>query len=278
MSGSDFLDRMARASRQRARAARRRESEAALQTRALAAPIPPRLKLGAFDLIAELKLRSPALGELQQDPFDKDAQIRASARGGACAVSVLTEPDEFRGSLTDLVDAADALRNFDVPAMRKDFLTDPYQLLEARAAGAGGALVIVTMLDDTSVRELLACADELGLFVLLEGFDRADLERISGFAADARSGQILAGVNCRDLTDLKVDFGRFEMLAAALPPLARSVAESGVASADDIGTLAGLGYRLALVGSALMTSGAPESTVRDFIAAGRRSAAADASV
>jgi indole-3-glycerol phosphate synthase len=272
MNGSDFLERMARSSRQRARAARRRESEAALQARATAAPPPPRLRLGAFDVIAELKLRSPALGELQTDAFDKTAQISAYARGGACAVSVLTEPEEFRGTLADLVDAAGILRDFDVPAMRKDFLTEPYQLLEARAAGAGGALVIVTMLDDASVRELLACAEELGLFVLLEGFDSADLERIAVFAEDTRFGQILAGINCRDLTDLKVDFGRFEMLAAALPPHVRCVAESGVSSAEDIQTLARLGYRLALVGSALMTSGAPESAVSSFIAAGRQRA------
>ena len=272
MTGNDFLGRMARSSRQRARAARGRESEAALQARALATPPPPRLQLGYFDLIAELKLRSPARGQLRDDAFDKASQIRAYARGGACAVSVLTEPDEFRGSLADLGDAAAALRDFDLPAMRKDFLTDPYQLLEARAAGAGGALVIVTMLDDASIRELLACAEELELFVLLEGFDAADLERIARFTEDAQSESVLAGVNCRDLTDLEVDFDRFEMLAAALPQHVRCVAESGVAGTEDIRRLADLGYRLALVGSALMTSGAPESTVRDFIAAGRQSA------
>ncbi|MGD8810786.1 MAG: indole-3-glycerol-phosphate synthase TrpC, partial [Gammaproteobacteria bacterium] len=137
MNGGDFLERMARRSRQRAQAARRRESERALLERALATPAPPRLQLSSFDIIAELKLRSPASGELQNQTFDKEHQILAYARGGACAVSVLTEPDEFRGSLADLGDAAAALHEFDVPAMRKDFLTEPYQLLEARAAGAG---------------------------------------------------------------------------------------------------------------------------------------------
>jgi indole-3-glycerol phosphate synthase len=274
MNGGDFLERMARRSRQRAQAARRRESERALLERALATPAPPRLQLSSFDIIAELKLRSPASGELQNQTFDKEHQILAYARGGACAVSVLTEPDEFRGSLADLGDAAAALHEFDVPAMRKDFLTEPYQLLEARAAGAGGALVIVTMLEDATVRELLACAFELGLFVLLEGFDAEDLGRIALLTEHADAENVLAGVNCRDLRDLQVDFGRFETLSAALPKHVRCVAESGVSGPDDVRTLPRLGYRLALVGSALMTAGAPEKTVREFIAAGRSSVAA----
>jgi indole-3-glycerol phosphate synthase len=153
--------------------------------------------------------------------------------------------------------------------MRKDFLTEPYQLLEARAAGAGGALIIVTMLDDATVGEMLACADELGLFVLLEGFDSADLERIAELGATADPQRVLAGVNCRDLKNLQVDFDRFASLAEALPQRLHCVAESGVSSPEDIRTVAELGYRLALVGSALMTTGNPAAALREFISAGR---------
>ena len=262
---------MAARSRTRVREARAVESEAALQARALETPTPPALRLSGFDIIAELKLRSPAVGELGDASFDKDAQIAAYARGGACAVSVLTEPSEFHGELADLESAAQILRAFDVPAMRKDFLTEPYQLLEARAAGAGGALVIVTMLDDATVTELLECANELGLFVLLEGFDVADLERIADLTDNADPTQILAGVNCRDLRDLQVDFARFTDIAPALPQQLHCVAESGVSNLNDIRAVTELGFSLALVGSALMTTGEPESTLQAFIAAGRES-------
>lgn len=276
MKGLDFLGEMARRSAERVRAARAQESEAALHDRALNTPPAPELSLDAFDIIAELKLRSPAIGELQDDSFDRNAQITAYARGGACAVSVLTEPTEFHGKLADLQDAAATLREFNVPAMRKDFLTEPYQLLEARAAGAGGALVIVTMLEDAMVSELLACAHELGLFVLLEGFESADLERIVRLTEHADPAAVLAGVNCRDLRNLQVDFARFGSVAPALPRRLRCVAESGVATSADVRTVAEQGYRLALVGSALMTSGTPETTLREFVTIGRETRAAQA--
>jgi indole-3-glycerol phosphate synthase len=277
MKAYDFLGEMAERSRERVRAARARESAAALYNRALATPPPPALSLDVFDVIAELKLRSPATGELRDVSFDRNVQITAYARGGACAVSVLTEPTEFHGRLADLQDAATALREFNVPAMRKDFLTDPYQLLEARAAGAGGALVIVTMLSDPSVTELLTCAQELGLFVLLEGFDVTDLERINRLTEHADPATVLAGVNCRDLRSLQVDFARFGTLAAVLSARLRCVAESGVASSEDVRTVAEQGYRLALVGSALMTSSEPEATLRELITTGRETVARQAS-
>jgi len=268
MSGKDFLGEMADRSNKRVAAARAQESEAALQSRATATQTPPTLRLNAFDVIAELKLRSPAAGELSDKTFNATDQVTAYARGGACAVSVLTEPTEFHGSLADLHRAAETLREFDIPAMRKDFLTDTYQLLEARAAGAGGALVIVTMLTDNAVSEMLACAAELGLFVLLEGFDKDDLERIARLTEHADPATTLAGVNCRDLRNLQVDFARFGPIASQLPAHLRSVAESGISSAEDIGHIVGYGYRLALVGSALMTSDGPEATLRRLIAAG----------
>lgn len=265
-----FLERMAAASRARVRTARAHRSEAALLAAARALPPPPPLRLSGFDIIAELKLRSPAAGGLAADDFDRARQLKAYARGGAAAVSVLTEPTEFHGELAHLAEAAAQLKAFGCPAMRKDFITDPYQVLEARLAGAGGVLVIVTMLDDAAVSELVGAAREIGLFVLLEAFDREDLARIAAFDVPlGRGAPILAGVNCRDLRDLDVRFERFAELAPSLPKHLPTVAESGVARRDDVLAVAALGYRLALVGSALMRAASAEATLADWVEAGR---------
>jgi indole-3-glycerol phosphate synthase len=266
---ADFLSRMGEASRARARLARAREPEAALLRRAQAMPKPPPLRLGSFDVIAELKLRSPAAGALATTDFDRSAQVAAYARAGAAAVSVLTEPDEFRGSLEHLSEAAEQLRGSACPVMRKDFVTDSYQVIEARAAGAGGVLLIVALLDDTELDALLACANELGLFVLLEAFTGDDLDRIGGRILDSARAPVLAGVNCRNLRDLSVDFGRFAELAPRVPAHLPCVAESGIESAADARSIAELGYRLVLVGAALMRRPDPAAALAELLAAGR---------
>jgi indole-3-glycerol phosphate synthase len=268
-----FLERMAEASRERVRAARAKESEAALERRALGTPPAPRLALDRFDVIAELKLRSPAAGGLARGDFDARAQLMSYARGGAAAVSVLTEPTEFRGELEHLVDAAAALQG-QRPVMRKDFLTDPYQVLEARAAGAGGVLVILAMLDDATVRALVDCARRCGMWVLLEAFDRADLERLSAYDAPAAGGPpLLAGVNCRDLRDLAVRFERFAELGPLLPRHLAAVAESGIGTVADVEAVVAAGYRLALVGSSLMRAADPAAALAGLVAAGRAAVA-----
>jgi len=265
-----FLARMAETSRERVRAARARESEAALERRALAQPPAPALELDTFDVIAELKLRSPAAGTLAAGDFDPRAQLTSYVRGGAAAVSVLTEPTEFKGELAHLSAAADALGPERRPAMRKDFLVDAYQVLEARAAGAGGVLVILAMLDDAAVSELVDCAQRCGMFVLLEAFDRADLERLASYdRPQPQRPPVLAGVNCRDLRDLQVRFSRFAELAPFLPRHLPAVAESGIASSADIETVAAANYRLALIGSALMRSADAAGTLAEWLAAGR---------
>jgi indole-3-glycerol phosphate synthase len=155
--------------------------------------------------------------------------------------------------------------------MRKDFLTDPYQVLEAKVAGAGGVLVIVTMLTDTEVEALLACARNCGLFVLLEAFDAEDLARfatLAGVRLATENAPVLCGVNCRDLKSLAVDFKRFAALAEHLPEGLTAVAESGVHGVDEVRALAQLGYRAVLVGSVLMKSPAPGPAVARLIAAG----------
>lgn len=271
MSGS-FLDDMAEGSRERVRAAKRARSEAALEREARQSPPPPALRLdpSRFDLIAEFKLRSPAAGRLGAPAESVGARVTEYARAGAAAVSVLTEPSRFDGALEHLSSAAAALAPLAVPAMRKDFLVDPYQVLEARAVGAGGVLAIVRMLARAELDALLDCARALGLFVLLEAFDARDLELVRELiSSHAGSNRLLAGVNCRDLETLEVLPGRLLELSPLLPPSVPCVAESGVTSAADVREVAAAGYRLALVGSALMRGATPRTLARTLLAAGR---------
>ncbi|HUO18434.1 MAG TPA: hypothetical protein VMU44_01590 [Steroidobacteraceae bacterium] len=276
---SAFLEEMAAASRARLAAARALRSLAAVEAAARAAPPPPPLRLDArgFDLIAELKLRSPAAGVLQRAGEDLAARVGAYARAGAAAVSVLTEPSRFDGSLGDLAAAAAALTPRGVPAMRKDFLVDPYQVFEARAAGAGGVLVILRMLPPADTRALLECAAALGLFVLLEAFDARDIALMHELIESHRgAAPLLAGVNCRDLTTLQVVPRRLLELAPLLPGSAPRVAESGIGTADDARAAAAAGYSLALVGSALMRGDDPAALAAALLAAGRTARAAAA--
>jgi indole-3-glycerol phosphate synthase len=275
-----FLDDMAVLSAARVAEALRHESADALERRARRAPpsAPLRLSASGFDVIAELKLRSPAAGLLGDESQDWLGRVTAYARGGAAAVSVLTEPSRFDGSLEHLRQAAAALAPLGVPAMRKDFLVDPYQVLEARAAGAGGVLVILRMLTRPGIEALLDVAAEHGMFVLLEAFDDADLrmafeletsrERRAKHAGTP-GAPILIGVNCRDLQTLQVVQERFAALAPLLPAGWPAVAESGVASAADARRMQRLGYRLALIGTALMTREDPSQLLREIFEATR---------
>ena len=272
-SMSGFLDEMASLSEARVAQARRHESADALQRRARqAAPgAPLRLSSRGFDVIAELKLRSPAAGLLSDSSEDWLGRVAAYARGGAVAVSVLTEPTRFDGSLDHLSQAAAVLAPLGIPAMRKDFLVDPYQVLEARAAGAGGVLVILRMLSRGRIEELLDVAAEHGMFVLLEAFDEADLALASGLLAPRAADRqtLLIGVNCRDLQTLEVVMERFAVLAPLLPPGWPAVAESGVASAEDALGVCKLGYHAALIGTALMANPEPAGLLRAIFHATR---------
>jgi indole-3-glycerol phosphate synthase len=269
---ADFLAQMARSSRARTQAARRARPEAELEAAARAAPAPPALRLdpAGFDLIAEVKLRSPAAGRLGPERGELDERVATYARGGAAAVSVLTEPSRFDGSLEHLASAARALAPLAVPVMRKDFLVEPYQVLEARAAGAGGVLLIVRMLSRAELDALLECAASQGLFVLLEAFDADDIALMHELIdAHRGSNQLLAGLNCRDLTTLEVVPRRLRELAPLLPAVVPRVAESGVTSEADARSLAACGYALILVGSALMRGPDPRALTARLIAAGR---------
>jgi indole-3-glycerol phosphate synthase len=275
---SGLLDEMAESSAKRVAQAALRESIGALQRRAQQTPAGPPLRLSpaGFDVIAELKLRSPAAGVLRESAHDWLGRIREYARGGAAAVSVLTEPSRFDGSLEHLRQAAAVLAPLGVPAMRKDFIVDPYQVLEARAAGAGGVLIILRMLPRARIAELLEVAVNHGLFVLLEAFDAADLE-LAGELLEARAPRgtrpanetLLVGVNSRDLQSLEVVQERFTELASRLPARWPAVAESGVTSADDARRMRQLGYRLALIGTALMSRDDPAALLKEIFDASR---------
>lgn len=270
MSG-DFLAQMAAASRARTETARSACPDARMLALARARASAPALKLapGGFGLIAELKLRSPAAGALGAADTDVATRVCAYAGAGAAAVSVLTEPERFDGHLEHLRCAAAALTPHSVPAMRKDFLVDPYQVAEARAAGAGGVLLIVRMLTDATLAEMIEQARELKLFALLETFDGPDIERLHTLTARLGTTGLLAGVNCRDLATLEVVPERLETLAPLLPRTLPRVAESGVSSIDDARRMGAAGYDLALVGSALMRAGDPAALASAMMAAGR---------
>jgi len=271
----DFLAAMAQASHERLAQARALTPQTELQRLLNALPDPPRLTLsrGGFDLIAEVKLRSPAAGQLNAGSEDIAARVAKYADAGAAAISVLTEPSRFDGSLSHLTQAVSGLAGR-IPAMRKDFLVDPYQVYEARVAGAGGVLIILRMLSRVQIEQLLEAAARLRLFVLLEAFDEPDLTLAAQLVREYRErATLLVGVNCRDLTTLKVVPGRLEALAVLLPRDVPRVAESGVSSTEDAARLAAQGYDVALVGSALMQAGDPLALAAALLKAGRAGAA-----
>jgi indole-3-glycerol phosphate synthase len=271
---ADFLKQMAARSRARVEAAMRLRPATRMFADAAdsAAPLPLAPNVQGFDIIAELKLRSPAAGTLHAPDEDIGRRVRRYATAGAFAVSVLTEPSEFQGELAHLELTARALRPAQVPTMRKDFLVDPYQVAEARVAGAGGVLIILRMLAREELQALMAEAERLGLFVLLETFDEKDIELAHELVAGLKESPnptVLIGVNCRDLVTLQVVPGRLELLGPLLPRGVPRVAESGVASAEDVSRVRAAGYDVALIGSALMRARDPEELVRQMLVAGR---------
>ncbi|HZF17057.1 MAG TPA: indole-3-glycerol-phosphate synthase [Steroidobacteraceae bacterium] len=269
-----FLTEMAKSSLARVTEAKTRYTDGELWTLAQETPVPPPLQLSdaGFDVIAELKLNSPAQGKLGESSDDLEGRVLQYAQGGAAAVSVLTEPTRFDGSMEHLERAAKALAPLGVPAMRKDFIFDPYQVVESRVAGAGGVLVILRMIDRRRIVELLDCAAMLKLFVLLEGFDEEDLALGAEIVAERRlhDEKILLGLNARNLDTLQVVPERLKDLAPKLAAGVPHVAESGVASPADTAALAAAGYQLALIGTALMSTGNPRGLIAEMLKAARK--------
>jgi len=226
----------------------------AIRAAALTAP-PPRDFVAALDqrdkiaVIAEIKRRSPSKGDLAPD-LDPVDTAHAYEEGGAAALSVLTDPLFFGGSVEDLRAARTAAP--DTPALRKDFVIDADQVYETRAIGADAVLLIVAAVPDpVELAELAALAADLGLAVVVEAHDEAELELALTVGAP------VVGVNARNLGTFAEDLGVVERLAARIPPDVVAVAESAIRSADDARRVARAGFDAVLVGEALVRSGDP---------------------
>jgi indole-3-glycerol phosphate synthase len=201
-------------------------------------------------VIAEIKRASPSKGPLNED-LDAAVLARAYAEGGAAAISVLTEPERFRGSLDDMKAALPA----GPPVLRKDFILDPFQVLESRAEGADAILLIVRTLGD-ELAALFAATKALGMGALVEVFDEADLERALGVGAE------VIGINHRDLESFDVDPERTAKLAPLVPEGVTVVGLSGVETRADVEQLAAAGAHAVLVGEALVTAADPVAQLR----------------
>ncbi|MCW2813000.1 MAG: indole-3-glycerol phosphate synthase [Marmoricola sp.] len=235
------------------RQAATREADLVAAAQLLPAPRDPMtaFRSPGLSVIAEVKRRSPSKGDLADIP-DPAALAAAYSAGGADAISVLTERRRFGGSLDDLRAVRAAVTT---PVLRKDFVVTGYQLLEARAAGADLVLLIVAALEGSLLDELHQQARSLGLTVLVEVHDEAEVERALGVGAE------LVGVNARNLKTLDVDRGTFGRLVTLLPDGVVKVAESGVSGPEDAARYAGEGADVVLVGEALVKDGDPRSAV-----------------
>jgi indole-3-glycerol phosphate synthase len=209
--------------------------------------------LGGPDIgvIAEFKRRSPSAGSLREQP-DLAEIVGAYERGGAVAVSVLTEGPNFEGALEDLSEARGVCA---LPLLRKDFIVDDYQLHEALIAGADAVLLIVAALETRSLAALHEAARALGLDVLVEVHDRSELHSALELGAD------IVGVNNRDLRDLSVDLARTEVLMDEIPADVTVVSESGIAGAEQVRRLHERGVSAVLVGESLMRSADPAAAL-----------------
>ena len=218
------------------------------------------LRIAADDgnaLICEVKRKSPSAGDISPGR-DQVAVARDYEAGGAACISVLTDGPSFGGSLEDMISVRNAIS---IPVLRKDFMVDPIQVVEARAAGADAILIIMAAVDDALASELHATADGIGMSVLLEAHDEAELVRALGLPSP------LMGVNNRDLRTFTTDLAVTERLADMLPPGKLLISESGVRSASDISRLRTCGARGFLIGESLMRAENAVESVRSMFSA-----------
>ncbi len=215
-------------------------------------------------IIAELKKASPSKGLIRAD-FDVELLAKSLERGGATCLSVLTEEKFFQGSLSNLEVATTATQ---IPCLRKDFIVDEFQILEARAHHADAILLIVAALSDSELRRFNEEAHRLGLDVLCEVHTGAELDRVAALGCDAY------GVNNRDLVSFDVSLDVSLDLAAKLPSGAVRVAESGIHNADDLNKLCAAGFDAFLIGESLMRQPDPGAALRQLLASADETKAA----
>ena len=267
-TSADLLETILAATRRIVEVRSDREPPADLARRADARPARPgcfRAALARRDrvnIIAECKRRSPSRGVLRAD-YDAVAIATGYARGGAAAISVLTEPTFFDGSLANLSGVREAV---ETPLLRKDFIVTEYQLLEARAAGADAVLLIVAALSPQALQALAGRAASLGLDVLVEVHDAQELM----IAIDA--GATMIGVNNRNLRTLAVDVRASEDLMARIPAGVVAVSESGLKTTADLRHLRAAGYSAFLIGERFMLADDPEAAVRQLLVVGEADA------
>lgn len=206
-------------------------------------------------VIAEIKKASPSRGLIREDFRPREIGLALEGAGAAC-LSVLTDGEFFQGSLGDLAAVSAAVG---IPCLRKDFILDPFQILEARAAGADAVLLIVAALDDDELVRLQRVAEDLEMDVLVEAHDREEIARAVGMGAR------MIGVNSRDLRSFAVNTESLLALVEALPADVLRVAESGIRSAEDVRRLRAAGYGAFLVGEALMRDPDPAAALRALL-------------
>jgi indole-3-glycerol phosphate synthase len=252
------LDDLVDATRERLGERKRRESLADLERRlpvgGLDRPFTEALSRPGTSVVAEYKRRSPSAGSIREGAHVTDI-VRAYERGGAAALSVLTEQDHFGGSLDDLRAARGTT---DLPILRKDFTIDPYQLYEAKVAGADAILLVVGALSDSDLGALYGIASQLELDAIVEVHDEEELERALAIDAD------VIGINNRNLADFSVDLGVTFELLADVPAGKTVVSESGIHTRADVDELEAVGVDAVLVGEALMRAPDPEAACRDL--------------
>ena len=259
---SDLLETIVAATRRIVEVRQQQEPQAALAERAgAAAPRAGRFQLAisgrdSINVIAECKRRSPSKGVLRAE-YDPVAIAKGYEAAGAAAISVLTEPTFFDGSLDHLIAVRAAV---EIPILRKDFVVSEYQLLEAKAAGADAVLLIVAALRPVELKVLHDHARRYGLDALVEVHDEHELD----IAIDA--GARIVGVNNRNLRTLEVDLGASDRLMANMPADIVAISESGLKSAEEVARLKQLGYRAFLIGERFMAAADPGAELTQLLA------------